>query len=69
MGDLERIRDSLLEDNVRYLPYYAVDELIENIISVISEEISQGEKELLEEIKCILRHSPRCTILIHELLA
>ncbi len=69
MIDLEKIRDSLLEDNVRHLPYYAVNELIENVISAVSESISQSEKELLEELRYLLRYSPRSTILIEELLA
>ena len=69
MGDLEKIIISLLEDNVRHLPYYAIDELAEEIVLAISQTISQKEKELLKELRYILKHSPRCSSLINELLA
>ena len=64
-----KIINSLLEDNVRHLPYYAIDELMEEIVLAISQTISQREKELFKEIMYILKHSPRCLFLINELLA
>ena len=69
MGDLEKIINRLSEDNVRHLPHYAVSELKEEITLAISGTLSQSEKELLKELKNILKLSPRCKDLVNELLA
>ena len=68
MEELKRIRDSLIEENVRHLPDYAVNELMERIALALSEAISGDERELLLELKYILKRSPRCTVFTDELL-
>ena len=59
---------SLVEDNVRHLPYYAIREIIEEITACIFDIQNASQEEIVKEILYLLNHSPRCRGLIDELL-
>ncbi len=59
MASLINIKKYLLEDNVRYLPTYALLEIVEELRKIISEEsFEREEEEILREILYLLKLSP-----------
>ena len=68
MMDLRYINGILSQENIRHLPNYAIEEIIEELILILPPSLSQEEQEILREIKYFLKHSPICRGLIDELL-
>ncbi len=68
MEDLKKIKDMLIEDNVRHLPSYALKEIWEELMEIRVSKKDKEEREILMDVWYLLRLSPRCTNIVNELL-